>query len=166
MHAASAMFTTETRRCSGTARLRAPKRHLVVFDAVEGRVHGDAALAVFPGPHCPRSNQGAQLVGRIDGRCPYPADGFPVASWDEFGQIHLAHHGWHHVGKLKMEVAAGPVETGITAMHCAVLQVRLAARTHLQSWLSWRWHTLIGVFCSYEVRAAGHLTHGLQGVSG
>ena len=90
----------------------APKRHFVVFNAIESQCFQDAFLRVVA-IDIALTNDASQRICGINGPLVHVGfDGLPVAIVNEFGQINLAHHGRHHVTILQMEVVIGTIKIG------------------------------------------------------
>ena len=130
----------------------APEGHLVVLDAVLGEDLQDFVL-------------GGVTVDSLDRALVHiDLDARPVAIVNELGQIHLAHHGGHHVAVFQVEVVVGAIE--VRGHHGdvvgAVLQVVTLA--HLETRNLSDGVFLVGVF--EFAREEGVLFHGLWGVLG
>ena len=90
----------------------APEGDLVVLDAVPSQDLADecfVAVAIDDVTHLLAILLEVSTHG-TDGEV--ATDLVPSAIVNELGQIHLAHHGGHHVGVLQVEVVVGAVEVG------------------------------------------------------
>ena len=57
----------------------------------------------------------------------------PVAVVDELGKIYLAHHGWHHMTVLQVEVVIGTIEVGRHHGDIVGAILQVVALAHLQT---------------------------------